>query len=107
MSDHETRRSTRIPIRIRVQTCGVSEPISCEGETVVVNRHGALISTSLALHVGIEIEIHVIVTDKRARAQVVYVNRKSPQHCGIALEKPQNIWGILFPPSDWKDDGSD
>lgn len=101
---HETRRSTRVPIKIRVETSGISEPLTCEGETVVVSNHGALISTTLALHLGMRIEIHVVLTDKRAPAQVVYLNPDSPQYSGIALERPANIWGIDFPPSDWKDD---
>lgn len=103
MPDHETRRSTRVPIKIRVEASGISEPLSCTGETVVVNRHGALISTEIALHLGTRIEIHVIPTDKLARAEVVYVNPDSPLYCGIELEKPANIWGISFPPADWQD----
>lgn len=106
MSDHETRRSTRVAIKIRVEASGISEPLTCEGETVVVNRHGALISTTLALQLGMKMEIHVILTDKRARAQVVYVNPDSPEYCGIELEEAANIWGIAFPPADWKDNGS-
>jgi len=52
------------------------------------------------------IEIHVILTDKRALAQVVYVDPDSPRHCGIGLEKPQNIWGASLPPDDWKESAS-
>jgi hypothetical protein len=107
ISHHESRRSTRVPIKIPVEASGISEPLTCEGETVIVNRHGTLITTTVALHKGMSIEIHVILTGKRARAQVVYVNRDSPQYCGIALEKPANIWGIPFPPADWQENGSD
>ncbi len=64
-----------------------------EGETIVVNLHGALISTSLSLSVGTRISIHVYLTDKRAKARVVYVH--SAMHCGIELEKPRNIWECL------------
>ena len=103
MPEHETRRSTRIPIKIRIEASGINEPLTCEGETVVVNRHGALIWTAVAVPLGTRIEIHIIPTDKRARAQVVYVNLESPLYCGIALDKPANIWGVEFPPVDWMD----
>ena len=103
MTEHETRRSTRIPIRIRIEASGISEPLTCEGETVVVNRHGALILTAVAVPLETRIEIHILPTDKRARAQVVYVNLESPLYCGIELDKPGNIWGIEFPPADWMD----
>jgi len=79
----------------------MSEPLTCEGETLVVNVHGALIFTAVALRVGMEISIHVYVTDKRATAEVVYVDPDQPRHCGIKLKKPQNIWGLSFPPDDW------
>ena len=102
----ETRRSTRVRIKIRIEASGVSEVLTCEGETIVVNRHGALISTAVPLHVGLRIEVHVILTDKRARAKVVYVDPDSPRQCGIGLDKPENIWGIAFPPDDWKENDS-
>ena len=47
------------------------------------------------------IEIRVILTDKRAAAEVVYVDPERPRHCGIALAKPENIWGLSLPPDDW------
>ena len=80
---------------------GVSEPLTCEGETFVVNLHGALILTAVALRVGMKIGIHVLLTDKRAIADVVYVDPEQPRHCGINLERPGNIWGMSLPPEDW------
>ncbi len=102
----ESRRSTRVRLKVRIQAQGVTEPLTCEGETIVVNRHGALISATVPLRVGMRIEIHVILTDQRALAQVVYVDPDWPRHCGIGLEKPQNIWGASLPPDDWKEDDS-
>lgn len=37
----------------------------------------------------------------RANAEVGYVNPEQPFVCGIALEKPGNIWGVSLPPNDW------
>ena len=104
LSLDEARRSTRVPLKVEIIAQGVSESLKCDGETIVVNRHGALISTSASLRVGMQIEIHVIVTDKRAPAKVVYVDPERPRVCGIALAHPENIWGLSFPPDDWHED---
>lgn len=97
----ELRRSTRVPLKVVITAHGVNEALTCDGETIVVNRHGARISCTVPLRLGLKIEIHVIMTDKRAAAEVVYVDRERPEVCGIALAKPENIWGISFPPDDW------
>lgn len=97
----ESRRSTRVPLRVVISAQSLSEPLICDGETIVVNRHGALISSTVPLQVGMNIEIHVIITDKRAAAAVVYIDPDRPGVCGIALETPENIWGLPLPPDDW------
>lgn len=74
---------------------------SCEGETVVVNLHGGLISTSRALQLGAKISLHVYLTDKHSSARVVYVDPVAPLQCGIELDHPRNIWGVPIPPDDW------
>ena len=99
--DCESRRSTRVRLKVRIEALGVSEPLTCEGETFVVNLHGALLLTSAALRVGMKIGIHVLLTGKRAMADVVYVDPEHPRHCGINLQKPENIWGLSSPPDDW------
>lgn len=97
----ESRRSTRVRLKVVIEAQSATESLTCEGETITVNLHGALISTAVALSVGMRIAIHVYLTDKRAMAEVVYVDSDQPRHCGIALAKPQNIWGISLPPDDW------
>jgi hypothetical protein len=99
----ESRRSTRVRLKVMIETKGVSEPLACEGETQVINLHGALISTAVALRVGMEIEIRVILTDKRASAKVIYVDPDQPRYSGIELEQPNNIWGVPLPPDDWRE----
>jgi hypothetical protein len=103
----ESRRSSRVPLKVVIEAQGINEPLTCEGETIVVNLHGAFISTAVALRVGMRIEIHVILTDKRANAEVVYVDPERPRHCGISLVKAQNIWGVSLPPDDWQADRLD
>jgi hypothetical protein len=97
----ESRRSTRVPLKVLIAAQGVSEPLTCEAETIVVNCHGALISCMAPLRMEMQIEVKVIITDKHASAKVVYVDPDRPQVCGIALDKPENIWGLSFPPDDW------
>jgi hypothetical protein len=97
----ESRRSTRVRLKVGIEAQGISEPLTCDGETVVVNLHGAMILTGIKLHVGMSIAIYVVLTGKRAMATVVYVDPDQPRYCGIALEKPQNIWGLSPPPDDW------
>jgi hypothetical protein len=97
----ESRRSTRVRLKVEIEARGLSEPLTCEGETLVVNLHGALILTAVALRVGMKISVHVRLTDKRAAAEVVYVDPDQPRHCGINLERPENIWGLSLPPDDW------
>jgi hypothetical protein len=100
----EQRRSTRIRLKLVIEAKDIAEPLSCEGETMVVNRHGALISTTIALRVGLRVEIRVISTGKHGAAHVAYIDPNQPRICGIGLEKPENIWGVSSPPEDWNED---
>jgi hypothetical protein len=101
----EARRSTRVQLKLVIEAKGVTEPLTCDGETIVVNLHGALISTSVPLRVGMKIQIHVIPTNTRAAADVVYVDPDRPRVCGIGLVIHENIWGVSLPPDDWHEDG--
>lgn len=104
----DRRRSTRVRLKAAIEAKGVAEPLNCcEGETEVVNCHGAFISTANALRVGMRIEIDVVLTGKRARATVIYVDHDQPRLCGIALDQSQNIWGVLLPPEDWSEADSE
>jgi hypothetical protein len=74
----ESRRSTRVPLKVVIAIEGGAESRTCEGETIVVNLHGALIATAIGLSTGMKISIHVYLTDKRAAARVVYADPKEP-----------------------------
>ena len=67
---HESRRSTRVPLKLVIVAQSLTAPLTCDGETIVVNRLGALISSSVPLRVGMMIEIHVIMTDVSTRRLV-------------------------------------
>ena len=93
-------------LKIAIEAQSTAEPLTCEGETVVVNFHGALLSTATVLRVDMQIEVHVLMTGKRASAKVVYVDPETPRLCGIALDQPKNIWGVSLPPEDWPENES-
>ena len=50
----ESRRSTRIALKIMISVHGLSETLTCEGETITVNRHGALIPSIVPLRMGMK-----------------------------------------------------
>ena len=97
----ESRRSTRVPLKVLIRVEDSADRLTCEGETVVVNLHGALLTTAvpLTLHARISLQVHL--TGKHARARVVYLDPEDPLRCGIALDHPRNIWGVSLPPEDW------
>jgi len=80
---------------------GGSQNLACEGETIVVNLHGALLTTAIRLAQGLKISVQVFLTGKRSGARVAYVDPFDPLRCGIELDHPQNIWGVPLPPADW------
>ena len=100
----DLRRSTRVPLRLSITTLGLPERSTSEGETVTVNLHGALICTALPFSVGQKIELEVLITGKKAEAEVVWSDPETPLTYGVELAKPQNIWGVSLPPSDWRED---
>jgi hypothetical protein len=53
----ESRRSTRVPLKVVIAAQGINEQLTCDGETIIVNRHGALISCTAPLRVEMKIEI--------------------------------------------------
>lgn len=99
----ESRRSTRVPLQILITVLSLTEPFTCDGQTITVNCHGALISSSVPLRIGVRVAILVIPTAQRGDAKVVYVDPERPRVCGIALDQPENIWGVSVPPDDWRE----
>jgi hypothetical protein len=95
------RRSARVPLKVVIAIGGGTGSRTCEGETIVVSLHGALLATAIELSVGMRISIHAYLTDKRAGVRVVYIDPQNPLHCGVALDEPRNIWGVSLPPDDW------
>ena len=98
----EPRRSTRVPLKVAISVEGQADQ-KYEGTTEIVNLHGALIHTSIELPYSANINIHVYLTGKSAKARIIYINPLNHLMCGIELERPENIWGVQLPPGDWSD----
>jgi hypothetical protein len=70
------------------------------GKTLVVNKHGALISTISGLQSGMRLCITVAASGKSVAARVVWDAAQSQGRYGIELDIPGNPWGIIFPLDD-------
>ena len=90
-----------MPLRVVISVEGGNEERTCEGETIIVNLHGALLTTAIPLVQETKISIQVYLTGKRAGARVAYIDPSNSLRCGIELDRPQNIWGVPLPPPDW------
>jgi hypothetical protein len=97
----DSRRSTRVSLKVAIDVQNVTQLLTCDGETLTVNLHGALIRATACLRLGMKISIRVYMTDKHAKARVVYVDPTDSLRCGIELDQPRNIWGVSLPPADW------
>jgi len=91
-------------MKVVIEAKGATEPWTCDGETIIVNLHGALISTAGPLRKGMKIQIHVFMTNTRGAADVVHVDPERPLLCGVGLQIPENIWGVEAPPDDWQEE---
>jgi hypothetical protein len=79
----ENRRSTRVRLQITIEIEGMTETMMWmvrPSSSVVVNKHGALITTARALQVGTKILLYVYLTGKKSGARVVNVSGDNPSH---------------------------
>lgn len=104
------RRSTRIAIAIPITISGkdaLGHPFKERARTVVINKHGAKITTFHQLALGAELSVDNHLLGRSAKATVVWLgDRRSPKvavEIGIQLFEAQNLWGIEFPPEDWQE----
>ena len=104
----KARRSTRIPLRIPVhlvvQVGGQAR--SFEAWTMIVNIHGAKVECRRPFESGDEVLIQVPFNGKAQKGKVVggtlEANNDGNYEFGVELENPEDLWGVGFPPSDWK-----
>jgi len=74
--------------------------------TLIVNKHGGKIATTRQLDMGTEVLVENRTLGVVARANVVWLSEKrypgELHHVGLQLIEAQNVWGIAFPPDDWR-----
>lgn len=99
------RRSDRIMLTIPLRIHGTDMngvPVSEEGRTVVLNRHGARIQVPHRLPTGGTLRVVNLVTRREADFRVVgLVGPMTETGCEYGVEyvdSKDNIWGIHFPP---------
>jgi len=107
------RRSSRVEVEIPIIITSVkTEGAFYEGPgvTVLVNKHGAKIATTLRFRVGDYVRLTIPASNRSQLARVAWVDQDNlgtaRVNFGIALEEPENFWGVYFPPEDWNDSPS-
>jgi hypothetical protein len=98
------RRSSRVLVSLPLAVSGQKSDgshVSGAAETILVNRHGAKIRCSVPLEPKMEVRVAMLAPYKWRVGQVVWAD-SSEREYGIELYRPENFWGIYFPPEDWE-----
>lgn len=108
-SNTEQRRSTRLSIAVPVTISGQNTrgEMYREGtRTIVINRHGACIATAQPLAPGLELAIENPPLRITVQGRIIHVSAPAPDsgsyEIGVELLEPKNVWGIQYPPADWR-----
>ncbi len=105
----KARRTTRVPLRIPVQVTikEADQAKAVDGWTVLVNIHGAKIECKRRMQVGDTVSITVLVSHKTQSGNIVWSAPEASANgyfeFAVELNEPGNLWGVGFPPSDWKE----
>jgi hypothetical protein len=98
------RRSSRVLVTLPLAVSGQrgdGSHISGAAETILVNKHGAKIRSAVVLEPSMEVRVAMLAPYKWRLAQVVWANVQQNEY-GIQLDRPENFWGVYFPPEDWE-----
>lgn len=101
------RRTTRIPLRIPVVIVieEGGQHRSQEAWTMIVNVHGAKIECPRRFGMQEAVTIQVPFNGRSQTGKVVWSkserNESGNYEFGVELDQPENLWGVMFPPSDW------
>src|SRR6516225_7967398 len=98
------RRSSRVLVSLPLAVSGQKSDgshISGAAETILVNRHGARIRSAVPLETQMEVRVAMLAPYKWRVGQVVWADSGEKEY-GIELSRPENFWGIYFPPEDWE-----
>ena len=98
------RRSSRVLVSLALAVSGQKSDgshASGAAETILVNRHGAKIRSTVPLEPKMEVRVAMLAPYKWRVGQVVWADSGEREY-GIELYRPENFWGIYFPPEDWE-----
>src|SRR5690348_14154868 len=98
------RRSSRVLVSLALAVSGQKSDgshVSGAAETILVNRHGAKIRSTVPLEPKMEVRVAMLAPYKWRVGQVVWADSGEREY-GIELYRPENFWGIYFPPQDWE-----
>lgn len=102
------RRGTRIPCEIRLMLtgCGPRHQFSEPCLVVLVNPQGCGLKLGRALQAGTRVRLEGLPGNDGVTAQVVHCISLGQYEkfwfVGLALDEPDNVWGIEKPPDDWR-----
>jgi len=98
------RRSSRVLVSLPLAVSGQKSDgshVSGAAETILVNRHGAKVRSTVPLKQKMEVRVAMLAPYKWRVGQVVWADTGEKEY-GIELYRPENFWGIYFPPEDWE-----
>lgn len=104
LDGERARRSSRVLVTLPLAVSGQRKDgahVSGAAETIIVNRHGARIRCSVDLEPEMEVRVAMLAPYKWRVGQVVWADSNEREY-GIELHRPENFWGIYFPPEDWE-----
>jgi hypothetical protein len=104
VSNERARRSSRVLVSLALAVSGQKSDgshVSGSAETILVNRHGAKIRSAVPLEPKMEVRVAMLAPYKWRVGQVVWADSGEREY-GIELYRPENFWGIYFPPQDWE-----
>ncbi len=104
VSNERARRSSRVLVSLALAVSGQKSDgshVSGSAETILVNRHGAKIRSTVPLEPKMEVRVAMLAPYKWRVGQVVWADSGEREY-GIELYRPENFWGIYFPPQDWE-----
>jgi len=92
------RRSSRVLVTLPLAVSGQKSDgshVSGAAETILVNRHGAKIRSSVPLEPKMEVRVAMLAPYKWRVGQVVWADSREREY-GIELFRPENFWESIF-----------
>jgi hypothetical protein len=105
----DRRRSQRVVLRVSVllkADMPDGKPVEAQGFTLVVNAHGGLLESPLAVTANQKITLVNPQTHKEVACRVVRVKQGTSGLVTMAFEfdaPAAQFWPVSFPPEDWQE----